>query len=169
MRLALGIDAVEVARVARVLARHPRRFGAKHFTATEWRDAGGDAARIAARWAAKEAAVKALGTGFGPVGWREVEVVCGPRGAPSLHLHGAARDRAAALGLTHWTLSLTHTAELAVAVVAGAGEASSLDERSGTDASSGADKASATGAIRRPDARWDRPGRPGVGTRFDFM
>lgn len=155
--------------MARVLARHPRRFGAKHFTAAEWRDARGDAARIAARWAAKEAAVKALGTGFGPVGWREVEVVCGPRGAPQLRLHGAARDRAAALGLTHWTLSLTHTAELAVAVVAGAGESAGADETSGADESSGAGETSGTGAITRPDARLDRPADPGEGIIFDFM
>ena len=121
MTVAIGIDLVEVSRVARVLARHGDRFLAHYFTPAEQAECGADAARLAARWAAKEAAVKALGTGFGPVGWREVEILCDASGAPALQLHGAAATQGAARGIAAWSLSLSHTAEHAVAGVVGVG------------------------------------------------
>jgi holo-[acyl-carrier protein] synthase len=71
----------------------------------------------AARFAAKEAVAKALGTGMGAVAWREIEVLSNERGRPILILHGAAADRAAQLGLHHWSISLTHLADIALAVV----------------------------------------------------
>lgn len=101
--------------------RHPQRFLTRHFTELERRECAGNAARLAARWAAKEAAAKALGTGIGPIGWQELEITCGESGAPTLRLHGAAADRARSLGLYAWSVSLSHTAHHAVAVVAGAG------------------------------------------------
>jgi len=119
--IAIGVDLVEIDRVARVLTRHPIRFLDRYFTAAERAQCGRDAARVAGRWAAKEAAVKALGTGFGPVGWRDVEIVCDATGAPALRLHGAAAEHAAARGLVSWSVSLSHGATQAVAVVAGAG------------------------------------------------
>ena len=73
---------------------------------------------LAARFAAKEAGAKALGTGISRgVQWLEIEVVREPGGRPSLRFHGRAAEIAAALGATHTALSLTHTADLATASV----------------------------------------------------
>ena len=76
---------------------------------------------LAGRFAAKEAASKALGTGIGPVVWREMETLCGPAGEPVLRLHGKAQVSAAALKLTTWSVSIsdTHTQAAAVAVALG--------------------------------------------------
>lgn len=117
----VGVDLIEVARVARILARHPERFLTRHFTVAERVECGRDPKRLAARWAAKEAAAKALGTGIGPVGWHEIEVLCAPDGRPELRLYAAALARAQALGLARWSVSLSHTREHAVAVVAAVG------------------------------------------------
>jgi len=116
--LALGVDLVEVARIGNALRRHPVRFLTRHFTAVEREQCGADPARLAARWAAKEAAAKALGTGIGAVRWTDLEVVCDPRGTPRLRLHGHAGAKAEALRLAAWSVSLTHTAGHALAVVA---------------------------------------------------
>lgn len=121
MNVAVGVDLIEVARIARVLQRHPERFLSRHFTPREQLECGRDPASLATRWAAKEAASKALGTGIGPVGWRDMEVVSASSGAPSLVLHGRAARRAEDLGLQTWSVSLTHTADHAVAVVAAVG------------------------------------------------
>jgi holo-[acyl-carrier protein] synthase len=71
---------------------------------------------FAARFAAKEAVMKVLGRGFagGGIGWRQIEIVRGS-GRPAIVVHGPAAERAAALGITHWHLSLTHTATHAMA------------------------------------------------------
>jgi holo-[acyl-carrier protein] synthase len=121
VNISCGVDLVEIARIERVLSRHPRRFLTRHYTQQEIEECGSDPARLAMRWAAKEAAVKALGTGIGPVGWLDVEIVSEPTGAPVLHLHGRARERAAFLGLEAWSVSLSDTSEHAAAVVVAAG------------------------------------------------
>jgi holo-[acyl-carrier protein] synthase len=117
--LAVGTDLVEIARIGRLVERYGERFLARVYTPGERRDAGGRADSLALRWAAKEAASKALGTGIGPIGWREIEVVAGEGGRPELLLHGEALLTADALGLTHWAVSLTHEAGLALAFVVG--------------------------------------------------
>jgi holo-[acyl-carrier protein] synthase len=121
MELAIGVDLIEVRRVASVLERHPRRFCERHFTLSEQAECGADPMRLAARWAAKEAVAKALGTGIGPIGWHEIEIACDAAGAPRLRLTGAAAATAESLGLSVWSVSLSHTAEHAVAVAAGLG------------------------------------------------
>lgn len=118
--IGLGLDAVEVDRFRRVLARTPA-VAARLFTDGE-RAYGArfpdPAPRLAARFAAKEAAMKALGVGLGAFSFREVEVRSAPTGAPSLHLSGRAAALAAARGVTALHVSLTHTDSLAGAVVA---------------------------------------------------
>ena len=74
--------------------------------------------RLAARFAVKEAVMKALGVGFGAFDWHDVETVRTDSGAPELVLHGAAADLATDRGVTRWMVSLTHTDSTAVAVVA---------------------------------------------------
>jgi len=128
MILGIGIDVVEVARIRAALA-NPRtgaRFRARVFTEEEIgycsRRRNGHQS-FAARFAAKEATMKALGHGFGQgIGWREIEVVRGD-GAPSVRLYGAAQKYADALGVGRIHLSLTHTAELAIAYVIAEGTA----------------------------------------------
>ena len=120
----IGVDAVEVARFRGILARHPG-FAARFFTDAEQADARrapDPAESLAARFAAKEAVMKALGTGLGGFALTEVEVRRGAgrgatAGAPSLVLHGAAAALAARRQAGQFHLSLTHTAEVAVAFV----------------------------------------------------
>ena len=114
----IGIDAVEIERFRRVLERQPRVVE-RLFTEREqayggaWRD---PAPRLAARFAAKGAVMKALGVGLGAFAFREVEVVSQESGAPSVVLRGAAEALAQRLGVEGWRLSLTHTESLAQAV-----------------------------------------------------
>jgi holo-[acyl-carrier protein] synthase len=134
----VGIDAVDVARLRRVLARRPG-LAARVFTEAERADAGraGDpSARLAARFAAKEAAMKALGTGIGGFALRDVEVVRGTgpgarRGAPSLRLRAGAAEVARTRRVEGWHVSLTHTEGLAMAMVVALGPDAGATERSG--------------------------------------
>ena len=118
--IGLGIDATEIARVAATIERYGDRFLAKVFTAGEIaycrrkRDA---ASSFAARFAAKEAAMKALGTGFSRgVFWTGIEVVR-RGGPPQLQFHAGAAARFAAVGATGSLVTLTHSRELAIAHV----------------------------------------------------
>jgi holo-[acyl-carrier protein] synthase len=116
MILGLGVDLVPIARAEALLARHGDRFLARCFAPAEVVRPG-DASHVAGLLAAKEAAFKALGTGWGQgVGWRDVVVVRDAGGAPSLELHGAAAARAAALGAAGAHLSISHAGGMAVAV-----------------------------------------------------
>jgi len=116
-RLSTGIDLIEIARVEHAIQRHGERFLQRVFTPAELAEAGGNPASLAARFAAKEAAAKALGTGIGTVSWLEIEVLRPCDQPPALRLSGAAASRAAELGLTDWAVSLSHTRELAIASV----------------------------------------------------
>ena len=115
--LRTGVDIIEVARIDAAILRHGDRFFNRFYSHRELIDAEGRTPALAARFAAKEAAAKALGCGIGDVGWKEIEVVRDERRRPELLLHGAARDRADLLGLSHWTVSLSHTHEHAMALV----------------------------------------------------
>lgn len=121
MPLATGADLISIARVAAAIQRHGDRFLRRVYTADELTACGGRIESLAARWAAKEAVAKALGTGIGDVGWREIEVLNDDCRCPSLRLHGAAAGLAAARGLTEWSISLTHEEGLAVAFVVAMG------------------------------------------------
>ena len=126
MIIGIGIDLVEVHRVEQLLTRHPERAADRLFTQGETahcQGAGNAAQSFAARFAAKEALFKALGTGWsGGASWREVEVCTDGRGAPSLQLHGETARLAAERGVGRVHLSLTHTATAAAAVVVLEGE-----------------------------------------------
>ena len=120
--LRTGVDLIEVARVEEAATRHGERFYERFFTPGERAYCGERFPALAARFAAKEAVSKALGTGIGDVSWREIEVVSGERNKPEVRLHGAAERLAAELGLTTWSLSLSHTHEHAIAFVVAMGE-----------------------------------------------
>ncbi len=117
----VGIDLVRVSRVEESLAQFGERFLRRVFTDGEIAYANQAPAlaaeRLAARFAAKEAAVKALGLVERGVGWREIEVTRAPSGACQLSLHGAARDAAAEAGVVELAVSLSHEGDYATAVV----------------------------------------------------
>lgn len=121
MIVGLGIDVVEVDRIRDSLQRFGDRFAARILTPAEagYCSACADPAlHVAARFAAKEAAGKALGTGIGiELAWHDVEVVRHPSGAPELRLVGKGRALADQRSITRIHLSLTHTAQSAAAVV----------------------------------------------------
>ncbi len=117
-----GIDIVEVSRIARLRAEHPERFLDRCFTPAEQAYAQGSSRRLdehlAARFAAKEAVLKALGTGLtGGIAWTDIEVTRDAAGRPGLALRGEAARHAARLSVASWILSLSHTGEMAVASV----------------------------------------------------
>jgi holo-[acyl-carrier protein] synthase len=88
LTLATGVDLIEIKRLQNAIDRHGRRFLERVFTSQELSEAGDNTASLAARFAAKEAVAKALGTGIGTVGWQEIEVVRGSARQPILCLHG---------------------------------------------------------------------------------
>jgi holo-[acyl-carrier protein] synthase len=121
----VGIDTVSVPAIAESLGRFGERFVQRLFTAREAADAEavpGDAARherLAARFAAKEAVIKALDLPEAGVGWRDIELIRGANGRPSLALHGRAAAVAAEAGVHQWAVSISHDAAQACAVVVG--------------------------------------------------
>lgn len=121
MIIGIGVDIVEPGRIGGLIERHGEHFLERTFTAAEIAYCKGRKRAVehfAARWAAKEAAAKALGTGFNrTIGWKDVEVVKDSSGAVSITLHGEARTVADKLGVTRIHLSLSHGEETAVAVV----------------------------------------------------
>lgn len=122
MKLVSGIDLVDIKRFEDVLDRYGVRFIQRIFTNQEVTQAGKNVASLAARFAAKEAAAKALGTGIGKVSWQEIEVLRDEAHQPHLYLHGNAAFRGENLGISIWSVSLSHTAAHAIAMVIGAGD-----------------------------------------------
>ncbi|MBN2550032.1 MAG: holo-ACP synthase [Anaerolineales bacterium] len=121
MELVSGIDLIEIERLGGALQRHGERLLQRIYTPQEILDCQGRLPSLAARFAAKEAVAKALGTGIGLVGWREIEIRLGELGQPVLHLHGAAAERAMALGLANWSISLSHSQDHAIALAVACG------------------------------------------------
>ncbi len=122
----IGIDVVEVDRIAAAIERHGESFLAKLFTTSE-RDYCASkknaALHFAARFAAKEAVSKALGTGIGSqAGWLDLEIIREESGAPKLLLHGAAAAFAEKNGVTNIQISLTHARDYAAANAVAMGE-----------------------------------------------
>ena len=117
LRVRTGIDLIEIERIRQAHQRYGQRFLNRIYTAAEQARCRGRADELAARFAAKEAVSKALGTGMRGVLWKEIEVVNDPRGKPLVRLHGAAERRAAELGIHDMDISLTHSRDQAIAFV----------------------------------------------------
>jgi holo-[acyl-carrier protein] synthase len=115
--LSVGVDIVEIGRIRRALERWGERFSGRLYTPGEVAYCRGRVPELAARFAAKEAISKALGTGMVGVSWNEMEVLADRRGKPLVRLHGKALARAEELGLGEWAISLSHTDDHAVAFV----------------------------------------------------
>lgn len=116
--LRCGVDVIEITRITAGINRLGERFLNRLFTPGERADCADNHASLAARFAAKEAVAKALGTGIGAVAWTDIEIrTDSDSRRPVLLLHGPAAALAAELELTQWDVSLTHTQALAAAVV----------------------------------------------------
>ncbi len=118
--VSVGIDAVEVARIRTATSR--ARFVDRVFTPNEvtyCQRKQDPAERFAARFAAKEAALKALGVGLGAVDFVDIEIDLEPSGAPTLRVGGRGAELADELGISGWLVSMTHTATVANAIVIG--------------------------------------------------
>lgn len=116
-RITSGIDLIEIERIARAVDRWGDRFLHRVYTDTEIAHCRGRAQSLAGRFAAKEAASKALGIGIRGLSWHDIETVRGPRGKPVMRLHGKASRIASAQGLTSFEVSITHSRTEALAVV----------------------------------------------------
>jgi holo-[acyl-carrier protein] synthase len=115
----LGIDIIKIERIATALKRFGDRFPKRVLTDAEARYVRNRPQNFAGRWAAKEAVSKVLGLGVRGVGWRDIEIVRLPTGAPSVRLHGRARSRAEQLGMGRIAVSISHEGDYAVAIAFG--------------------------------------------------
>ena len=122
MKLATGVDLIEIAQIEEVVSRHGARYLERIYTPAELEQCGKQSESLAGRFAAKEAVAKALGTGIGDVTWQEIEVLGDEQNAPTLKLTGNALRKAQQAGLTTWSVSISHSMSHAVAVVIALGE-----------------------------------------------
>ncbi|MBP9041150.1 MAG: holo-ACP synthase [Anaerolineaceae bacterium] len=112
-----GIDLVEIERFRSLNPAIKKRFLNRVFTTQELSDCAGKDQSLAGRFAAKEAAAKALGCGIGEVKWQDIEIQMDEQKKPVLVLHGKASEISTARGWSSWSVSIAHTAEHAVASV----------------------------------------------------
>jgi holo-[acyl-carrier protein] synthase len=115
----IGVDIIEIPRIEEAIARFGDRFLRRVYTDAEITTYRTRPSSLACRFAAKEAVMKVLGTGYRGVGWHDIEILSEVSGKPVVFLHGRAKERAAAIGLTGITISLSDSKEHAVAVALG--------------------------------------------------
>ena len=115
----LGVDIIEISRIEKTIDRFGKRFLHRVYTESELMICRNKPARLASRFAAKEAVMKSLGTGTKGVGWREIEIRHDSKGKPLVHLTGRAKSRAETLGLGELAVSLSDSRDYAVAFVVG--------------------------------------------------
>ena len=115
-----GVDLLEINRLQKMKENQPaifERFLQRVYTPQELAESDGRISYLAGRFAAKEAASKALSCGIGSIGWQSVEVLSGEFGQPLLHLHERAAQKAVELNIKQWNISISHTDNLAIAMV----------------------------------------------------
>jgi holo-[acyl-carrier protein] synthase len=116
---AIGIDIIEIERVKSAIKRGRERFLNRIYTEAELKSCQDRFSSLASRFAAKEAVMKVLGTGGIGIGWREIEILTGDDGRPSVKLYGQALNKAAGLNLKEVSVSLSDSKQHAVAVAIG--------------------------------------------------
>ncbi len=122
MILRTGIDTIEISRLDTIRPSIRKRFIARVYTTNEIAQACNRNEFLAGLFAAKEAVSKALGTGIGRVRWQDIEILHLDTGQPVPHLHGNAKTIADDLGLTEWSVSISHDRNKAIAVAVAIGE-----------------------------------------------
>lgn len=121
MNISTGVDLIEIERISNAVMRNGDHFISRIYTETEQSDCLGSYASLAVRFAAKEAVSKALGCGIGDVRWLDIEIISNKNRQPTVRLHGNARLIADHLGLSTWSVSLSHTHSHAIAFVVASG------------------------------------------------
>jgi holo-[acyl-carrier protein] synthase len=117
--ISVGIDIVEIRRIESAVNRGRERFLRRVYTETELKTCRGRLSSLASRFAGKEAVIKVLGEGGEGIAWREIEILTGDDGRPSVRLYGRALNKAAELNLKEVSISLSDSKEYAVAVAIG--------------------------------------------------
>lgn len=115
----VGVDIIEIGRIERAAERWGDTFLHRVYTEPELQLYGTSPSSLAARFAAKEAVVKALGTRERGIGWKDIEILSEPNGKPVVNLYNKAREQANDLGLGRFAITLSHSREYAVAFVIG--------------------------------------------------
>ena len=115
----IGLDMIEIARIEGAVGRWGERFLRRIYTGEELRICRNRAPALAVRFAAKEAVMKALGTGTKGVAWRDIEVLSNSDGKPLVYLYGRAQKKAEELGLGELAITLSHSRQYAIASVVG--------------------------------------------------
>jgi holo-[acyl-carrier protein] synthase len=115
----IGTDIIEIARIKQAIDRWGERFLRRVYTETELNRYGKSPQALAARFAAKEAVMKLLGTGARGVSWRDIETLAHPSGKPTVKLYGGAQIEASKLGIKEIDVSLAHSRDYAVAAAIG--------------------------------------------------
>jgi holo-[acyl-carrier protein] synthase len=121
MILRTGVDLIEISRIEEVISRHGKHYLERIYTPAELEYCGKRVESLAGRFAAKEAVVKALGSGIGDVTWKEIEILGDEQNAPVLILSGEAEKMAKELGLSNWSVSISHSQSHSVAMVVAIG------------------------------------------------
>jgi holo-[acyl-carrier protein] synthase len=122
MILRSGIDTIEISRLDEIRPAIRERFIQRVFTEIEIEQARDRTEMLSGLFATKEAVSKALGTGIGVVHWQDIEIIHLPTGQPTVRLHGMAAKVAQELGLTQWSVSISHDRDKAVALAVAIGE-----------------------------------------------
>ena len=117
--MAHGIDIVRCDRIERVWKDHGEHFLSRIYTEAELESCQNRASSLAARFAAKEAVMKALGTGANGISWRDIEILSNSQGAPVVRLHHRAERKAEEKGIAKFSVTMSHCKEYAVAFVIG--------------------------------------------------
>ncbi len=117
MKQFVGVDIIEIGRVGKAISSWRDHFLNRVYTKNELALCENNISSLAARFAAKEAVIKALGSSFTDSGWKDIEVLSNPDGAPVVQLHGGVLKRAQQLGITDFSISLSHCKEYAIALL----------------------------------------------------
>ena len=115
----IGIDIIEITRIEKAISRWGENFLHRVYTDPELKLYHNQPSSLAARFAGKEAVIKALGPQIKGINWREIEILSDTSGKPSVHLYGKAQNLADSLGLDKLAISLSHSKEYAIALVVG--------------------------------------------------
>ena len=117
MKPFIGMDIIEIDRVGKAISSWRHHFLNRIYTKNELALCGNNISSLAARFAAKEAVMKALGSGFTNSNWKDIEILSNPDGAPTVQLYGGVLNRAKQLGIADFVISLSHCKEYAIALL----------------------------------------------------
>lgn len=118
-KIAVGVDIIEIGRIEQAVVNWRGPFLRRVYTEAELKLCDNQPSSLAVRFAAKEAVMKALGTGFTGIGWKDIEILSNNTGAPFIQLYGKALNKAKEVGLSQFSVSLSHSKQYAVAMVVG--------------------------------------------------